>query len=121
MVASIFRDGTERTSVDDLAAALVQAWSRETSSLWSPENPARGQCGVTALLAQELLGGAIVKTHTAVGPHFYNCIDGQRVDLTASQFDQLPTYQDLPSSREEAESDCTAEQLSALRRAFCLS
>src|SRR5438093_1161583 len=29
---------------------LRRCWSVETSSLWLPENPARGQCNVTALV-----------------------------------------------------------------------
>lgn len=73
-------------SVDALASALLHAWSGKTSSLWSRENPARGQCSVTALVVQDLFGGFIVKTRLAAGMHFYNLIDGKRIDLTLAQF-----------------------------------
>lgn len=52
----------------DLAAfqtALEQAWSIETSSKWLPDKPARGQCSVTALVVQDVLGGDIVKSNVA--------------------------------------------------------
>lgn len=29
---------------------LIRAWSIETSSKWTIENPAKGQCGVTAIV-----------------------------------------------------------------------
>ena len=45
-----------------LYEALIKSWSIETSSKWTSENPAKGQCGVTALIIQELCGGEIKKT-----------------------------------------------------------
>nr|WP_268768300.1 hypothetical protein [Mastigocoleus testarum] len=30
--------------IEILETLLLECWSSETSSLWSPENPARGQC-----------------------------------------------------------------------------
>jgi hypothetical protein len=47
----------------ELELALRAAWSRETSEdpdEWSPANPSRGQCAVTALVIRELLGGEIL-------------------------------------------------------------
>jgi len=47
----------------------------EPSSLWTAENPARGQCGVTTLVIQKnCFGGKILKTTD--GASFYNEIDG---------------------------------------------
>ncbi len=37
--------------------ALIRSWSIETSSKWTTENPAKGQCGVTALVVQDIYGG----------------------------------------------------------------
>ena len=45
-----------------VAAALQKSWSLETSGKWKADNPACGQCGVTALLVEELFGGEILKT-----------------------------------------------------------
>ena len=42
--------------------ALIKSWSIETSSKWTIENPAKGQCGVTALVVQDICGGKIIKT-----------------------------------------------------------
>jgi hypothetical protein len=93
-----------------LAAALLASWSAETSTLWSPENPARGQCDVTALLVQEILGGEILKTPLPQGWHFYNRVAGERLDFTAGQFATPPAYADLPCRREEAAAGATAAQ-----------
>ncbi|WP_425502195.1 YunG family protein [Peteryoungia desertarenae] len=72
--------------LEKFADRLTKAWSRETSSLWSLGNPARGQCGVTSLVVQDVFGGLILKTPLPQGPHFYNSIDGRRFDFTADQF-----------------------------------
>ena len=61
--------------------ALIKSWSIETSSKWTIENPAKGQCGVTALVVQDIYGGEIKKTKAREAWHFYNFIDGQRFGL----------------------------------------
>ncbi|MGI9491243.1 MAG: YunG family protein [Geminicoccaceae bacterium] len=101
-----------------MLAVLQQAWSIDSARQWRPENPAAGQCNVTALLLNELYGGMILKTPLTDGLHFYNSIAGKRVDLTASQFDQPIDYADLPSSREEAEQDIARAEYSALKSAY---
>ena len=100
-----------------LAQALRSSWSRESSSLWTLQNPARGQCGVTSLVVQDLLGGAILKTRVGDSWHFYNQVDGERMDLTAEQFQEAIVYSDLPSGREEAFSDTNPAQYAHLREA----
>lgn len=97
---------------------LVSAWSAETSSNWSRANPAKGQCSVTALIAQDVFGGEILKTHTPGGTHFYNLIDGVRWDFTVSQFDRPIPFEDLPASRDEAMADTSPAQYLALQRAL---
>lgn len=42
--------------IKQLYEALRKSWSIETSSKWTSESPAKGQCGVTALIVQELCG-----------------------------------------------------------------
>ncbi|WP_149539218.1 YunG family protein [Siccirubricoccus phaeus] len=103
-------------------ARLHRAWSPATSSKWRPDAPALGQCSVTALLLQDRFGGEILQTPTRWGPHFYNRIEGARVDLTAAQFATLgaapPPYLDQPASRAEALADTSPAQYAALRRAW---
>jgi hypothetical protein len=94
----------------ELYRRLTKAWSSETGSKWRPDNPACGQCSVTALVVQDLLGGELLKTRVAGAWHFYNRIDGRRWDLTVSQFETPIGYDDLPSSRQEALADTSKQQ-----------
>ena len=84
-----------------IESLLVQCWSSETSSLYIKNNPARGQCDVTAIVIYEFFGGKILKTFINEQPHFYNQINGIRYDFTNSQFQILPEYLDLPASKDE--------------------
>ncbi len=75
---------------------IQEAWSRETSSdpeRWTPENPAWGQCAVTALIIQDFFGGGLMRVEVSdliqfkVLSHYYNILPGDRVfDLTLDQF-----------------------------------
>lgn len=94
-----------------------RSWSAETATTWTAENPARGQCSVTAIVVQGMFGGDILKADAAGAPHFYNRIGGVRHDLTAAQFPRPIEYQDLPSDAEEALKDTSPGQVAALRRA----
>ncbi|MCM2477141.1 hypothetical protein HGO38_27185 [Rhizobium sp. CG5] len=105
----------------DFGRALAQAWSCDTASSWTVENPAKGQCSVTSLVAQDLFGGDILMTRTPGGTHFYNRIAGERFDFTVSQFSAPISFDDIVSSREEAFSDTSPVQYSALRRQLGLA
>ena len=100
--------------LEALRRRLAASWSIRTSSQWRADDPARGQCSVTALAVQQLCGGEILKTPTAAGLHFYNLIGGARHDFTAEQFEIPPDYLDQPSSAEEALADTSAAQLEAM-------
>jgi hypothetical protein len=93
---------------------LERCWSAATSTQWSAASPSRGQCGVTALVVNDHVGGEILKTRVGRSWHFYNRRAGRRLNATAGQFDRPIVYLDLPSSREEALADCTAGQYRAL-------
>jgi hypothetical protein len=74
-----------RMTLEDIQAA----WSRDTSywpDKWSPENRASGQCAVTALLVQDLVGGDIWRGWVDGQPHYWNRADGEPIDLTWEQF-----------------------------------
>jgi hypothetical protein len=101
-------------SLIDFYDKLRAAWSTATSGKWRPDNPAAGQCSVTALVVQDELGGEILKTDIAGAWHFYNRICGRRIDFTMSQFDSPIGYDDLPSNREEALADTSVKQYEAL-------
>ena len=60
--------------------------------LWSTENPARGQCGPTALVVNDLLGGDLCVAEVRLrdgsqrGFHWWNRLAGVDIDLTLEQF-----------------------------------
>lgn len=112
----------ERFDAEAVHRRLRRAWSAATSGKWRADAPALGQCSVTALLLRDRYGAELLSTSTPWGPHFYNRIDGERVDLTAEQFAAMdgavPPYLDRPASRAEAMADTTPGQYAALIRAF---
>ena len=78
---------------------LLEAWNNETSSTknWSKENPALGQCAVTALIVNDYLGGEIVWANVNIPDgintpkgrevyHYFNKINDVEIDLTRIQF-----------------------------------
>jgi hypothetical protein len=84
-------------TVDELRPHVRSAWGADTCypdsrEEWTPQNPARDQCGMTALVVQDILGGDLVigDVHVGgvrVGHHYWNRLpDGSDVDLTADQF-----------------------------------
>ncbi|WP_031084146.1 YunG family protein [Streptomyces sp. NRRL WC-3549] len=81
----------------DIEAAVRSSWDADTTtpeyrSRWNPGNPARDQCGVTALVLHDLLGGELVRGEVRVGGrrvdyHWWNRLGmGVEIDLTREQF-----------------------------------
>ena len=98
---------------------LLRCWSKKTSSLWTAENPARGQCGVTALVIQDRFGGEILKTKLDDGGwHYYNRINGRRYDFTSDQFGRAIDYMDVVTTREDALGDIDKDQYGCLSSAL---
>ena len=79
---------------EDIRPYLKRAWRAETSMApkdWSSDNPAVGQCAVTALIVQDLFGGGLLRGDIVGGTHYWNRLPGGReIDLTAEQFDTVP-------------------------------
>lgn len=78
-----------------LPDALRASWCAETADhpeRWSVDEPARFQCGATALVVRELLGGEILiaevfERGTFVERHAWNRLpDGTELDYTREQF-----------------------------------
>lgn len=102
--------------IEIINKALLKSWSLESSSKWCEDNPAKGQCGVTALVINDLLGGEIRKTKLHDGWHYYNIINGVRYDFTALQFKEKIEYMDVSSTREDAFSDTNEKQYHYLKQ-----
>ena len=103
-----------KADLDTLRGVLRRCWTVDTSSQWLPENPARGQCNVTALVVCDYLGGEILKTPVGDDWHFYNRVDGIVHDLTAEQFSVVPAYLNISSTRDEALAGTEPERYHAL-------
>jgi hypothetical protein len=83
---------------EEIEAAVRAAWARDTCDPvdvddWSAANPARGQCGTTALTINDLLGGDLLVAEvlradgSRQGVHWWNRLpDGTEMDLTREQF-----------------------------------
>lgn len=84
-----------KLTLDELIVALRQSWQPDTAfdvSDWSKENPARGQCVVSALVVQDYLGGDLQRYEVSGAydeTHYVNKINGVIIDTTASQYDGL--------------------------------
>jgi hypothetical protein len=84
-------------TITDVERAVRAGWGADTCDPadladWHPDNPARGQCGVTALVLNDFFGGDLVlgEVHVAgerTGMHYWNRFGaGLEVDLTREQF-----------------------------------
>src|SRR5258708_53300 len=73
-----------------LPAVFQECWSRDTSydpEKWTPENPTHGQCAITALIIQDLLGGDLLRAKVNDADHYWNRLpDSRELDLTRDQF-----------------------------------
>jgi hypothetical protein len=93
-------------SLSDVETAIRGSWSAQTCDPvdladWSPANPARGQCGITALVVQDLLGGDLLMAEvyhadgSRQGVHYWNRLHGGfELDLTREQFQDAETILD---------------------------
>lgn len=90
----------------ELFKLLELCWSRDTSADpddWTRENPAWGQCAVTALVVQDFLGGGILRAsledvggYEYMRSHYWNRLpSGAQLDLSQRQFDRL-AYDKIP-------------------------
>lgn len=84
-------------TIEELGAALRASWGPDTCDPAArdglpTDNPSRAQCGVTALVVQDLLGGDLIhgEVHVdgaKVGNHYWNRLpDVGDLDFTADQF-----------------------------------
>jgi hypothetical protein len=81
----------------DIERAVRSSWSADTCtpefrSRWTSDNPARDQCGVTAMVLNDLMGGELIRGEVHVDGvrvdyHWWNRLGmGIEIDLTREQF-----------------------------------
>lgn len=70
----------------------------------SKNKPVNGQDTIISLLIHDIFGGEILKTHLKKGWHYYNMIDGERVDFSTSETTKSvakKSFDDLHAEPEE--------------------
>lgn len=88
--------------------ALNVSWGKDTAyrkdvDNWSENNPALGQCAITALLFNELYGGKIYSGVSDTGVvHYWNRRFGIKYDFTKQQFKEKLHFRKITKwSRDE--------------------
>lgn len=83
--------------------ALKNTWNRINTHGMPPDNPANGQDKEVCMLIHDVFGGEILKTPVKNGWHFYNRINGQRLDFSDTSFGRYDDVEleDLQSTPEE--------------------
>jgi hypothetical protein len=67
-------------------------------------NTAKDEDFVISMLIHDIFGGEILKTHFREGWHFYNRINGERLDFSESETEMLndeKRFEDIPSTPDE--------------------
>jgi hypothetical protein len=84
--------------------ALKQSSRLDSESESITDYSGNGQDSLISLLIHDIFGGEILKTHKKNGWHFYNRIDGLRIDFTRSEIGKPRKenrFQDIPSTPDE--------------------
>ena len=85
-------------------AALNRAWRFEKSPELTPDKTAINKSSVISQLIFDIFGGEILKTHKRRGWHFYNRINGERIDFTKPELKTISTeelFEDIPATISE--------------------
>lgn len=89
-----------KKDIYNLHEALEKSWSKKTcyekqQNEWSSDNPALGQCFVTTLVANDHLGGEIVRAKSSSGvSHYWNRVGDEDIDFTREQFPENEVFTD---------------------------
>jgi hypothetical protein len=83
--------------------ALKQTWDQDNIPGRYPDTPDDSRDSVTSRLIYDIFGGEILKTHKKKKWHFYNRIDGERIDFSGSEAKSSNDnrFEDILSAPEE--------------------
>jgi hypothetical protein len=84
--------------------ALSRSLNPDIMARWPQDNHLDNQDRLVSLLIHDFFGGEILKTHKKSGWHFYNRINGERIDMVNAHLSQANvgnSFEDLPSTPEE--------------------
>lgn len=115
-------EGSAAVTLAELEGAIRASWGPDTTEepdVWSEENPAWGNCAVTALVVRDYLGGelliaGVVRDGVRVDRHVWNRLpSGLTVDLSRDQFRNGERYE-APQPLTEALKAGTEERYAIL-------
>lgn len=118
---------THAVTLAELERAIRESWGSDTSeepNVWSTDNPAWGNCAVTALVVRDYLGGelviaGVVRDGVRVDRHVWNRLpSGLMLDLTREQFRNGEQYE-APAPLEELFVANTEERYELLAARVC--
>ena len=101
--------------------ALKRTWVLDNNPGLTPKNSLDGQDSVNSLLIHDIFGGDILKTRNKKGWHFYNRIDGERIDFTGSKMGKTVKdnfFEDIPSTPDETHNYFSQEDYSTFFMRF---
>jgi len=84
-------------TIELLQKYLYKTYSKDTCyplcrDNWNDDNPTLGHCAIVTLIINDYFGGEIYKIKVDGISHYFNVIDNNIVDLTASQFSKKIDY-----------------------------
>ena len=101
--------------------ALKKTLALENNPGLKSKKPAVDQSGIISQLIYDTFGGEILKTGLEQGWHFYNLIEGKRVDFTRSKIVRSSgsnDFADIPSTPDETINYFEKEDYAALSTRF---
>jgi hypothetical protein len=87
-----------------LYKVVERSLKADEPQIMTKSNPAEGKDGLVSLLIHDIFGGEILKTKMKRRWHFYNRIDGKRLDFTRKELLKSSGdyyFDDIPSSSSE--------------------
>ena len=101
--------------------ALKSTWVSTNNPGLTSDKPEESQDSVVSALIHDIFGGEILKTHMKKGWHFYNRIDGERIDFTRAVFSSSTEdnrFEDIPSTPDETHNYFAEEDYSTFFMRF---
>lgn len=84
--------------------ALKRSQAPDSSRRFTFASHVSGQDSLISLLIHDIFGGEILKTPKKTNWHFYNRIDGERIDFTrleTGKSTEVISFEDIPSTPDE--------------------
>ena len=82
--------------------ALKKSLAPESNKVLTPDDQVDVQDSIISLMIHDVFGGEILKTHEDKNWHFYNRIDGERLDFAGSKTGRPgEKFEDIPATPDE--------------------